>query len=158
MRILSYNACCSLLCLPQPHTDEFDVSVWVKSILHNENSHNPSSPPHNPSHPPTPLCAAILPLDDYLFSVMQIVNDLPRLSMASVTQNHFSFSIEIANFLSQLHSSFQLLNFKNDRLRKRFDSIKYDLKRCEEIAYDLRVRNLVASPSSSLLQKESENN
>jgi len=31
---------------------------------------------------------------------------------------------------------------KNDSLRKRFDAIKYDVKRCEEIVYDLSIRGL----------------
>ncbi|KAJ2166517.1 Translin-1, partial [Coemansia sp. RSA 560] len=49
----------------------------------------------------------------------------------------------ISAFASELYSGFQLLNLKNDSLRRRFDSIKYDIKRIEEVQYDLRVRNLI---------------
>ena len=31
---------------------------------------------------------------------------------------------------------------KNDNLRKKFDSIKYDLKKVEEVVYDLSIRGL----------------
>lgn len=37
----------------------------------------------------------------------------------------------------------RLLNLKNDALRKRFDGLKYDVKRCEEVVYDLTIRGLV---------------
>ena len=31
---------------------------------------------------------------------------------------------------------------KNDNLRKKFDGIKYDLKKVEEVVYDLSIRGL----------------
>jgi Translin family len=40
--------------------------------------------------------------------------------------------IAISRFVKELSTAFQLLNLKNDNLRKRFDSIKYDLKKIEE--------------------------
>ena len=36
----------------------------------------------------------------------------------------------------------RLLNLKNDGLRKKFDGIKYDLKKVEEVVYDLSIRGL----------------
>ena len=36
----------------------------------------------------------------------------------------------------------RLLNLKNDTLRKKFDGIKYDLKKVEEVVYDLSIRGL----------------
>ena len=35
-----------------------------------------------------------------------------------------------------------MLNLKNDTLRKKFDGIKYDLKKVEEVVYDLSIRGL----------------
>lgn len=37
------------------------------------------------------------------------------------------------------------LNLRNDNLRRRFDSLKYDLKRCEDVVYDLTLRGLGTS-------------
>ncbi|KAJ3143312.1 hypothetical protein HDU90_000070 [Geranomyces variabilis] len=48
---------------------------------------------------------------------------------------------------SELYAGFQLLNFKNDNLRKRFDGIKYDIKKIEEVVYDISVRGLAAKPT-----------
>ena len=38
----------------------------------------------------------------------------------------------ISRFVKDLSTAFQILNLKNDGLRKRFDSIKYDVKKIEE--------------------------
>ena len=65
-------------------------------------------------------------------------------------------------FVKELHAGFQLLNLKNDSLRKRFDSIKvcviwynsgklhwqdhqYDVKKIEEVVYDIALRGLNTS-------------
>jgi Translin family len=40
--------------------------------------------------------------------------------------------LAISRFVKDLANAFQLLNLKNDNLRKRFDSIKYDVKKIEE--------------------------
>ena len=57
--------------------------------------------------------------------------------------NGISFRPErIADFITSLNSGFRLLNLKNDNLRKKFDGIKYDLKKVEEVVYDLSIRGL----------------
>lgn len=54
----------------------------------------------------------------------------------------------VVHFLASVANFFffflvRLLNLKNDALRKRFDGLKYDVKRCEEVVYDLTIRGLV---------------
>lgn len=34
------------------------------------------------------------------------------------------------------------MNLKNDGLRKRFDALKYDVKKIEEVVYDIKIRGL----------------
>ncbi|KAJ3360014.1 hypothetical protein GGF32_008812 [Allomyces javanicus] len=40
--------------------------------------------------------------------------------------------LRIRAFVQELYSGFQLLNLKNDLLRRRYDGIKYDVKKIEE--------------------------
>ena len=51
--------------------------------------------------------------------------------------------MKIQVFLQEVLEGFRLLNLKNDNLRKKFDSIKYDMKKVEEVVYDLSIRGLV---------------
>jgi len=50
--------------------------------------------------------------------------------------------MRISNFVKDLFSGFIMLNLKNDSLRRRFDSLKYDLKKIEEVVYDVSLRKL----------------
>lgn len=49
--------------------------------------------------------------------------------MNSVTLGDYERPLRIANFIKDLFSGFQLLNLKNDILRKRSDGIKYSVSR-----------------------------
>ena len=72
-----------------------------------------------------------------------MTSDLSRLATNSVTMGDFELPLMIASFVKDLFSGFQLLNLKNDILRKRGDAIKYDVKRVEDVVYDLSLRGLV---------------
>lgn len=83
-----------------------------------------------------------LDLDDYLTGILQLASELSRLAVNSVTAGDYGRPVRIAKFIAELDSGFRLLNLKNDSLRKRFDGLKYDLKKVEEVVYDLTIRNL----------------
>lgn len=50
--------------------------------------------------------------------------------------------MQIADFLYDLDAKFRLLNLKNDGLRRRYDALKYDVQRVEQVVYDLTIRGL----------------
>jgi len=83
-----------------------------------------------------------LDIEEYLIGLCHLSNELSRLTVNCVTSEDYTRPERIAGFLSSLHSGFRLLNLKNDSLRKKFDSIKYDLKKVEEVVYDLSIRGL----------------
>lgn len=56
--------------------------------------------------------------------------------------------LNISHFIGDLNTGFRLLNMKNDGLRKRFDALKYDVKKIEEVVYDLSIRGLSNSASN----------
>ena len=55
--------------------------------------------------------------------------------------------LQISLFIKNVHAGFQILNLKNDSLRKRSDGIKYRVKEVEDVVYDLSLRGLL--PRSS---------
>merc|ERR1719334_56168 len=84
-----------------------------------------------------------LDLEDYLAGITQLSNELSRLVINAVTHGDYQRPKRIATFLNNLDGGFRLLNLKNDMLRKKFDSLKYDLKKVEEVVYDLSIRGLL---------------
>lgn len=65
------------------------------------------------------------------------------MAVNSVTLGDYQRPLVISQFVKELHAGFQILNLKNDSLRRRSDSIKYSVKKIEDVVYDLSLRNLV---------------
>lgn len=83
-----------------------------------------------------------LDLEDYLMGLLNLASELSRFAVNAVTQRDFERPLKIAAFIGELNSGFRLLNLKNNDLRKRFDALKYDVKKIEEIVYDVGIRGL----------------
>ncbi|RYP19483.1 hypothetical protein DL765_003323 [Monosporascus sp. GIB2] len=90
-------------------------------------------------------------IEEYLLAMTDITEELSRLSMNSVTMGDIDLTVRISGFIKDLFAGFQLLNLKNDTLRRRVDGVKYHVKKVEDVIYDLSLRNLL--PQSS--EKES---
>jgi len=56
-----------------------------------------------------------------------------RFAVNCVINRDFDRPLNISNFIAEVNAGFRLLNLKNDSLRKRFDVLKYDVKRIEEV-------------------------
>lgn len=87
-------------------------------------------------------------LEDYLHGVAGLPKELSRLTLNAVRSGDYQLPTTISKFVDDLHSGFRMLNLRNDTLRRRFDSIKYDALKIEEILYDLTVRKLNTAESS----------
>ncbi|XP_033625406.1 translin-like [Asterias rubens] len=86
-----------------------------------------------------------LDLEDFLQGLLQLASELSRLAINSVTAGEYNRPVRISNFIQELNAGFRLLNLKNDSLRKRFDGLKYDIKKVEEVVYDISIRGLKTS-------------
>ncbi|XP_067004509.1 translin [Anabrus simplex] len=91
-----------------------------------------------------------LDLEDYLMGVLQLSSELSRFAVNSVTSGDYSRPLQISRFMAELSAGFRLLNLKNDNLRKRFDALKYDVKKVEEVVYDLTIRGLKPDTSPGM--------
>ncbi|KAI9858463.1 MAG: hypothetical protein M1824_004330 [Vezdaea acicularis] len=84
-----------------------------------------------------------LTIEEYLHALISLIEELARLAVNSVTLGDYGRPLEISQFVKDLHAGFQILNLKNDSLRRRSDSIKYNVKKVEDVVYDLSLRNLI---------------
>ncbi|KAI0250821.1 translin [Lactifluus subvellereus] len=86
--------------------------------------------------------------EDYLHGVITVINELSRLVVNAVTLGDFEAPLRISAFAKEVFTGFSALNLKNDLLRRRFDGLKYDIKKIEEVVYDVSLRKLVPSPTA----------
>ncbi|CAG9134217.1 unnamed protein product [Plutella xylostella] len=84
-----------------------------------------------------------LDIEDYLVGILQLCSELSRLAVNAVTRGDYNTPQQISKFVLEVNAGFRLLNLKNDHLRKRFDVLKYDVKKIEEVVYDLSIRGLL---------------
>ncbi|CAF9903376.1 MAG: hypothetical protein HETSPECPRED_000240 [Heterodermia speciosa] len=89
-----------------------------------------------------------LTIEEYLHAMISLIEELARLAVNSVTLGDYHRPLEISQFVKDLHAGFQILNLKNDSLRRRSDSIKYNVKKVEDVVYDLSLRNLILTTKS----------
>ncbi|GIX84510.1 hypothetical protein CEXT_474121 [Caerostris extrusa] len=90
-----------------------------------------------------PADAFHVELDDFLIGLLLLAEELTRLSLNCATYGEYHRPVEISEFVSEMNVGFRLLNLKNDLLRKKFDGLKYNLKKIEEVVYDLSIRGLI---------------
>ena len=64
------------------------------------------------------------------------------MAVNSVILEDYKRPFEISTFISDVIAGFRLLNLKNDNLRKKFDALKYDVKKVEEVVYDISIRGM----------------
>lgn len=65
-----------------------------------------------------------------LYQPVYLTNGQARLAVNSVTLGDYARPVQIGEFIKDLFAGFQLLNLKNDILRKRSDAIKYSVSAC----------------------------
>ncbi|KAJ3563045.1 hypothetical protein NPX13_g8339 [Xylaria arbuscula] len=87
-------------------------------------------------------------IEEYLLALTDITDELSRLAMNSVTMGDVTLTLQISKFIKDLFAGFQLLNLKNDIVRKRVDAVKYHVKKVEDVIYDLALRNLLPATST----------
>lgn len=90
-----------------------------------------------------------LPLEDFLMGVCNAISEMARLSMNRVTMGDYVTPRRCATFANNVFEAFKQLNLRNDFLRKRYDGMKYDVKRMEEIMYDLSIRGLMKTDAAA---------
>ena len=67
---------------------------------------------------------------------------MSRLSMNYVRYEKYDKVKGVSDFVNELYAGFQLLNLRNDGLRRKFDGIKYEINKLDQILYDISVRKL----------------
>eukprot|EP00771_Trimastix_marina_P001279 gnl/Trimastix_PCT/2339.p1 GENE.gnl/Trimastix_PCT/2339~~gnl/Trimastix_PCT/2339.p1 ORF type:complete len:230 (+),score=41.95 gnl/Trimastix_PCT/2339:44-733(+) len=86
-----------------------------------------------------------LDLEEYLFALCSLCGELARLASNAVVAGALDLPARILPLISAVQLGFKQLNLRNNELRRASDALKYDVKRCEEVVYDLRIRGLVPS-------------
>ncbi|MEA3514892.1 MAG: hypothetical protein U9R34_05415 [Nanoarchaeota archaeon] len=77
---------------------------------------------------------------DYLMGLADLTGELARLAVAGAIKGDYERVGYIKDFVSELWGEMLEFDFRNSALRRKFDSIKYNLNKIEDIRYDIKMR------------------
>ena len=78
--------------------------------------------------------------EDYLSGLCDLTGELGRKAIYEVIHKNFSEAAKIKDIVNDIYGEFLKLHLRNGELRKKSDSIKWNLKKLEEVMYDISMK------------------
>ncbi len=78
--------------------------------------------------------------EDYLSGLCDLTGELVRKAIYDVIHKKFDEAQKIKELVHDIYGEFLKLNLRNGELRKKSDSIKWNLKKLEEVMYDISMK------------------
>lgn len=99
-----------------------------------------------------------LQAEHYLLGICDLTGELSRRSVNSAANRDYKTAIEMKEIVSEIYDEMMQFDFANGELRKKFDSIKYEVKRLEEMALTISLNSGKSGVRHVSHEKEEENN
>ncbi|MGM5483416.1 MAG: translin family protein [Nanobdellota archaeon] len=80
-------------------------------------------------------------VESYLGGVADLTGELVRRAIVLASKRNFEEVYEIKDFADYVYKEMIKFNFRSGNLRKKFDSIKYNLSKLEDIEYEISMKN-----------------
>lgn len=78
--------------------------------------------------------------EDYLSGLCDLTGELVRKAVYDVIHKKFDEAEKIKELVHEIYGEFLKLHLRNGELRKKSDSIKWNLKKLEEVMYDIEMK------------------
>ena len=78
--------------------------------------------------------------EDYLSGLCDLTGELVRKAIYDVIRKKFDEAERIKELVHDIYGEFLKLHLRNGELRKKSDSIKWNLKKLEEVMYDISIK------------------
>jgi len=81
--------------------------------------------------------------ETYLLGLSDLTGELGRRAVYLTTKGKYKDVKKIYEAVVMIYDGFLNFSLRNGELRKKYDSIKWNLKKIEEILYDLKIRDKI---------------
>jgi len=72
-----------------------------------------------------------------------LTGELVRRAINKAINEQYSESVEIRDVVAMIYENLMQFDFRNGELRRKFDSIKYDLKKLEDLVLELKLKDKI---------------
>lgn len=79
----------------------------------------------------------------YLLGLCDLTGECVRKAINSAIKEDYKTVMMMKDLVSELYGEFMKFDFSNGELRKKYDSIKYDLKKLEDLALELKLKGKI---------------
>lgn len=81
--------------------------------------------------------------ENYLLGICDLSGELGRLAVNSAIREDFETVNLSRGFIEQIYGEMLKFDFGNSELRRKFDQIKYELKKVEDLMLQLKLRKMI---------------
>lgn len=78
--------------------------------------------------------------ESYLLGLCDLTGELVRKAVNDVIKKNFSSASKIKDLVDELYGEFLKFNLRNSELRKKSDQIKWNLKKLEDVVFELKIK------------------
>ena len=81
--------------------------------------------------------------ENYLMGLCDLTGELGRKAVNEVIKKNFRQAEQIRELVDEIYGEFLKLNLRNSELRKKSDQIKWNLKKLEDIVFELKLKEKI---------------
>ncbi len=81
--------------------------------------------------------------NEYLLGLCDLTGELVRKAVNHIIKENYQEAVKIKDLVEGIYGEFLHFELRNSELRKKSDAIKYNLKKLEELIYDLKIKGLL---------------
>jgi predicted translin family RNA/ssDNA-binding protein len=78
--------------------------------------------------------------ESYLMGLCDLTGELVRKAVNEVINKNFKKAVEIKNLVEEIYGEFLEFNLRNSELRRKSDQIKWNLKKLEDVVFELKIK------------------
>lgn len=81
--------------------------------------------------------------ESYLMGLCDLTGELVRKAVNEVIHKNFKKAVEIKNLVDEIYGEFLKFNLRNSELRRKSDQIKWNLKKLEDVVFELKIKGRI---------------
>jgi predicted translin family RNA/ssDNA-binding protein len=78
--------------------------------------------------------------EHYLFGLIDLTGELGRKAVQSAGKGDYKQVAAIRDIVSEIYGELLKFDFRDSDIRRKFDSVKYDLKKLEDLVLELKLK------------------
>ncbi len=81
--------------------------------------------------------------EDFLLGLCDLTGEIERKAVNSVIKKDFKMVLKIKELVEEIYGEFLKFNLRNGELRKKSDSIKWNLKKIEDVIFEAKMKGMI---------------